>query len=119
MASVIHQVMEQQAEYTVFHLFPGKPRRDFVYIKDVASATVLAATNDDIPNGSYDVGTGEARLFEDICDIIKIPYTYVDKNLIPKFYQYYTCADTNKFLPGWKPKYNLETGIADYALSKR
>ena len=97
-------------------LFPGNPIRDFVYIKDIVDANIHAISND-VKSGVYDVGTANARSFEDVCDILDIPYDYADHGVIPKHYQYETEADSEKWLPNWKPKYSLEKGLSLYANS--
>ena len=36
------------------------------------------------------------------------------ENKIPEWYQFYTKSNKSKWLPNWKPKYNLEKGIKKY-----
>ncbi len=100
-------------------LFEGsdKIKRDFVYVEDVIQANIKAATAG--VSGVFNVGTGKARSFQDIVDILKtllgidrldeyIPNPYV------KQYQFFTEADiepTQKTL-GYAPKFSLEEGIA-------
>ena len=109
MSSIAYQAYKQG----VFKLFPKKPKRDFVYIKDVVSATLYPLTNE-VPSGIYEVGSGEARIFEDVLDNLEISYTYRNEIDIPEGYQYYTESDSKKWMPGWTPKYNIETGIKAY-----
>jgi len=109
MSSIACQAYKQG----VFKLFPKKPKRDFVYIKDVVSATLYPLTNE-VPSGIYEVGSGEARIFEDVLDNLEISYTYRNEIDIPEGYQYYTESDSKKWMPGWTPKYNIETGIKAY-----
>ena len=92
-------------------LFPQKPKRDFVYIDDVVDANLHAINS---PKGVYEVGSGEARTFEDVLDNLGIDFSYHSSDKIPEWYQFYTKSDKSKWLPGWKPKYNLEDGIAKY-----
>jgi ADP-L-glycero-D-manno-heptose 6-epimerase len=115
MASVAYQMLKKQKEGQEIKLYPLKPQRDFVYVKDIVDANIFA--NEFYKNYSgdwYEVGSGESRTFEDVLDILKIKYTYFDEYLIPPWYQFNTCADKNKFLPNWTPKYNLEDGIKEY-----
>lgn len=98
---------------TKFKLFPGEPRRDFVYVDDVVEATLFPLFND-VPSGVYHVGTGQTRTFEDVLDLMNIDYTYRQQKDIPSGYQYYTQAKSKMFLPDWKPKYMLEDGIKKY-----
>ena len=92
-------------------LFPLKPKRDFVYIDDVVDANLHAINS---PKGVYEVGSGEARTFEDVLNNLGIEYTYHSEDKIPNWYQFYTKSDELKWLPGWKPKYKLEDGIKKY-----
>jgi len=95
-------------------LFPKKPARDFVYVKDVVSANIAAI---EVEAGIYEVGTGNARTFEDFLDNMgRVPYTYTDELAIPEWYQYFTEANSSNWLPNWEPKYNLEAGCADYLM---
>ena len=92
-------------------LFPNKPKRDFVYIEDVINANIHAI---DSPKGVYEVGSGEARTFEDVLVNMNLPYKYYSEDKIPEWYQFYTKSDDSKWLPGWKPRYKLEDGIRKY-----
>ena len=109
MASVAHQA-HLRGE---FKLFDGKPQRDFVYIDDVVDATIYPIFND-VADGVYEVGSGEARSFENVLELMEIPYEYKDESEIPEGYQFYTKSYKNKFMGGWKPKHNLEKGIKKY-----
>jgi ADP-L-glycero-D-manno-heptose 6-epimerase len=109
MASVALQAMKKKS----MELFPKFPKRDFVFIGDIVDANIHAIVNE-VDSGVYDVGTSDSRSFEDVCDILGIPYTYKDESDIPKHYQYHTKADFNKWLPNWKPKYNIEDGLRLY-----
>jgi ADP-L-glycero-D-manno-heptose 6-epimerase len=96
-------------------LFPGNPRRDFVYIEDVVSANLYALENYEYSKGSYfDVGSGEARSFEEFLTLAKIDFEYLEVNKIPNGYQFFTVADKKKFLLNWKPTYQIEDGVAAY-----
>lgn len=121
MASMAYQAYVKQQNEQQVMLFCMKPKRDFVYIKDVVSANIHALENYQTlcdrryDDRRYDVGFGEARYFEDMMDIMDIKYTIDEypRNL-PKGYQFYTKADKSKFMPGWNPKWNLEDGLTDY-----
>jgi len=94
-----------------FKLFPKEPQRDFVYVKDVVSANICAI---DAPTGVYEVGTGEARKFESFLENMRVEYTHTSEGMIPEWYQFFTQANPDNFLPNWNPKYDLETGCEDY-----
>ena len=115
MASVANQSYHKNRNGEKVYLFPNKPTRDFVYIKDVVSANLFALDNYELHQGGhFDVGTGESRTFEDVLDLMGIPYEYTDETKIPENYQTYTCADSYRFMKGWKPEWDLERGIDNY-----
>ena len=47
----------------------GKQTRDFIYVKDVVSANILAATNEKV-NGVFNVASGKAITINEIAKII-------------------------------------------------
>jgi len=108
MASVAYQAYKRGD----FKLFPNKPRRDFIYVDDVVDANIHALIFR--PNGVFDIGYGEARTFESLLDGMDIKYEYTKDVAIPQWYQFHTCANKNKRLPGWTPKYNIEKGTNEY-----
>lgn len=102
-------------------LFEGSDKilRDFVYIDDVVSANLLAAKQD--KSGVFNVGSGVARSFKDIADILQsllntnYEIEYI-KNPYIGSYQFYTQADikaTSSEL-GYTPSFSLEDGIKAY-----
>ena len=103
-------------------LFEGsnKIKRDFVYIKDIVQANLLALN---AASGVYNAATGTARSFQEIVDILQrelgsnLPCEYIP-NPYARSYQFHTQADiepTKKAL-GYEPKFSLEEGIKDYGL---
>ena len=115
MASVAFQMKKKSEMNDEIKLFPKKPKRDFVYVKDVISANIFAFENYENLSGKYyEVGSGIARMFEDVMKIMDIQFKYHDINLIPKGYQFYTCSDKNKWMMGWESKWTLEEGLKDY-----
>ena len=115
MASVAYQMYKRNQKGEEIKLFPKKPLRDFVYVKDVIAANIYAFENINRVSGNwYEVGSGDARGFEDKMDIMGIPFTYHPEDIIPEGYQFYTCSDNYMWMPGWNPEYDLETGLRDY-----
>ena len=102
-------------------LFEGSDKivRDFIYIEDIIQANIKAMQPK--KSGVYNVGTGKARSFQDIVDILQselgtkavceyIPNPYVGS------YQFFTQADiedTREYL-GYEPAYEMEDGIKAY-----
>lgn len=128
MASVAYQMYIKSKNDEEILLFPKEPRRDFVYIKDIIDANLFALEKyTDLylynfhksqphmfDNRYFEVGSGEARTFEDVLNLMEIKFKYHDEDKIPEGYQFYTCSDSKKWMPGWSPKYNLERGIGEY-----
>ena len=109
MASVAYQSYEIGS----FNLFPKRPERDFVFIDDVVDATLHPLFNDVEP-GVYEVGSGQAHTFEDVLNLMEIPFTYKSEYEIPLGYQFFTLSQPLLYIKGWEPKYNLKNGIRKY-----
>lgn len=115
MASVAFQMYMKFIQNEKVKLFPLKPTRDFVYIDDVIEAMILSYNHyEELRGKFYDVGTGVARPFEDVMNIMNIPFSYTKEDDIPIGYQHYTCSDPSKWIPMWKPAYMLEDGLKLY-----
>ncbi|HEC1562537.1 TPA: ADP-glyceromanno-heptose 6-epimerase [Campylobacter upsaliensis] len=97
-------------------LFEGSEKiyRDFTYIKDVVNANLKAL---ETKSGIYNVGSGKARTFKDIVDILQkelstnLDYEWI-KNPYEKAYQFHTQAHLDENF--YKGEFELETGIRDY-----
>ena len=92
--------------------------RDFIYIEDVIQANIKACTPKS--NGTYNVGTGIPRNFQEIADILQKDLgTDLGTEYFPNPYNDYqmnTKADissTKKNLD-FEPKFSLEKGIKTY-----
>ncbi|EKO7624659.1 ADP-glyceromanno-heptose 6-epimerase [Campylobacter upsaliensis] len=97
-------------------LFEGSEKiyRDFTYIKDVVNANLKAL---ETKSGIYNVGSGKARTFKDIVDILQkelgtnLDYEWI-KNPYEKAYQFHTQAHLDEDF--YKSEFELEAGIKDY-----
>jgi ADP-L-glycero-D-manno-heptose 6-epimerase len=111
-----HQILDGKAP----RLFEGSNKifRDFINIEDVIQANVKACQSK--KNGTYNVGTGKPRSFQDIADILQqeldvdlgteyIPNPYND-------YQMHTQADISESRTNldFDPVVSLEDGIKAY-----
>jgi len=93
--------------------------RDFIYIGDIIQANVKAMEPKE--SGIYNVGTGKARSFQDIVDILQselgtsLACEYIPNPFIGS-YQFHTEADiqTTKEALGYEPSYEMEDGIKAY-----
>ncbi len=120
-ASMIYQLAQQIRAGNRPRVFKhGEHKRDFVYVKDVIEATLLAATG---PSGVYNVGSGKPRSFNDVITILQknlktnLETEYFDNPYA--FYQPHTEADLTLSRKGLKyqPMFTLEDGIRDYYAS--
>ena len=120
-ASTVVQFGHQLLRGEKIKLFEGSDKilRDFIYIEDVVQANIKAMKPK--KSGIYNVGTGKARSFQDIADIvsselgIQREYEYIKNPYIGQ-YQFFTQADisdTKEFLD-YEPRYELEDGIKEY-----
>lgn len=93
--------------------------RDFIYIEDIVQANIKAMKPKE--SGIYNVGTGKARSFQDIVDILQreigttLTCEYIPNPFIGS-YQFHTEADivTTKEALGYEPAYEMEDGIKAY-----
>lgn len=120
-ASMVVQFGHQILKGKTPKLFEGSDKilRDFIYIDDVIQANIKACTPK--KSGIYNVGTGNARSFEDIVDILQKELgidkgkKYI-KNPFVGQYQFFTEANittTQEFLE-YSPIFSLEEGIKAY-----
>jgi len=116
MSSMVWQLYLQMNKGIKPKIFKhGQQKRDFVYVKDIIESNILAMT---APAGIYNVATGTPEDFNKIVEELnknlgtKLEPEYIDNPY--KFYQEFTQADTNNFLPNYKPNYNLARGIKEY-----
>jgi len=120
-ASTVVQFGHQILAANTPKLFEGSDKilRDFIYIEDVIQANVKACCP--LKSGIYNVGTGKARSFQDIADILQkeLGTDYGTKYIPNPFteqYQFHTEAnieETKKYI-GYVPNYEMEDGIKAY-----
>jgi ADP-L-glycero-D-manno-heptose 6-epimerase len=102
-------------------LFEGSDKilRDFIYIEDIIQANIKAM--EPKQSGIYNVGTGKARSFQDIVDILQKELgTSLECEYIPNpyigSYQFHTEADIDmtKVELDYEPRFEMEDAIKDY-----
>ena len=118
-SSMIYQLALQMIAGKRPRIFKmGEQKRDFVYVKDVVEATIMA--KDSKVNTTINVGTGEATSFNELIAAINEALgtsyepDYFDNPY--DFYQNYTQADMShtEATIGFKRKYSTREGIIDY-----
>jgi len=121
-SSMILQLAQQMRRGQTPRIFKhGEQLRDFVYVKDIVSCTILAARAR--ASGIFNAGSGVPRTFNDIVTnlnrVLNTGYQpeYIDNP--HAHYQPHTEADLTQttLKLRYKPKYTLEQGIDDYAKS--
>ena len=93
--------------------------RDFIYIEDIIQANIKAM--EPKKSGVFNVGTGKARSFQSIVDILQkelgtdATCEYIANPFIGS-YQFHTEADiqTTKEVLGYNPAFEMEDGIKEY-----
>jgi ADP-L-glycero-D-manno-heptose 6-epimerase len=119
-SSMVIQLGHQILDGKIPRLFKGSDQifRDFIYIDDVLQAIIKSC--DPKQNGTYNVGTGISRSFQDIADILQKELgTDLGTEYFPNpydGYQMHTQANisTSKDNLGFEPKVSLEQGIKSY-----
>ncbi len=133
MASTIFHFFHQIRKTGVVNLFEshkdgiknGEQKRDFIYVKDVVEVLYwLYKNKKTVPSGIYNLGTGEARSFNDVVlNVFKNLDVPARINYVPtpfdirNTYQYFTEANMTKLKTTAHYLYNftsLEAGIEDY-----
>lgn len=120
-ASMILQFGHQILSGKNPRLFEGSDKilRDFIYIEDIIQANIKAMNPKE--SGIFNVGTGKARSFQDIVDILQkelgttLPCEYIPNPFVGS-YQFHTEADisTTKEMLGYEPRFEMEDGIRAY-----
>jgi ADP-L-glycero-D-manno-heptose 6-epimerase len=120
-ASMVVQFGHQLLSGKNPRLFEGSDKivRDFIYVEDIVQANVLAMHPRE--SGVFNVGTGKARSFQAIVDILQrelgtsLPCEYIPNPFIGR-YQFHTEADiqSTRDVLGYAPRFELEEGIAAY-----
>lgn len=89
----------------------GKQRRDFVYVKDICRANLLAykwlkkAKEFKV----FDVGTGKNTSINEVAELVDPKGQRV--RLTPRIEPFANKANKNRFIPSWKPTVSLENWL--------
>ncbi len=110
--------MQSDKDCTIFG--DGKQTRDFIYVKDIAGANLLALEAD--KSFTVNVSTSEATSVNQLFNLMKKVYGY-DKSAV---YEEARKGDIEhswldnkriKDILGWNPKYSLEDGIKEMSIT--
>lgn len=118
-ASMIYQLIKTMSLGGAPKLFaPGDQKRDWLYVKDVVRANIMAAQSD--CTGIFNLGSGQAVTFNKLVEIInenlqiEITPEYIECSFKDKYQSYTECNVTKiKEAFGWEPEYGPERGIAE------
>jgi UDP-glucose 4-epimerase len=118
--AMINWFLRQAMEGKSIRIFgDGNQIRDYIYIRDLAEAFILAAANEQVAGEIFNIGSGVGTRFKDMAGSI---VQFLKKGRIefvpwPKEYlnietgDYVTDIAKAKRLLGWAPKTSLEEGI--------
>lgn len=119
-SSMIYQLIEKIRQGISLEIFSaGDQKRDWVYVKDVVKANILAASSKE--SGICNIGSGKAVSFNELIDIIK---HVLQKQVETKYiqcpfessYQSHTECDVKKakLMLGWEPEYDVKKGVEEF-----
>jgi ADP-L-glycero-D-manno-heptose 6-epimerase len=101
----------------------GEQKRDFIYVKDAVDVVLYFLDHPDV-KGIYNVGTGQARSWNDLAGALfsaagkELNIEYIDMpEILKNKYQYFTEADMSALRDAGyeKPFTSLEDSIKNYA----
>lgn len=100
----------------------GDQRDDFIYVKDVAEAIVLATLHDGPKYQVYNIASGQGRTLGDFADAVREVIPEADIEIGPglDFFEmgvnYYAVFDTARAREdlGFEPRFSLEESVRDY-----
>lgn len=118
MALFIENILRFGTEPTIFG--DGTQTRDFIYIKDVVKANLLAANNQNAAGEIFNVATGN---FIDINSLTRLILKYTEREDLKIHYGpkragdiLHSYADISKIRNklGFEPDYDVEKGVSEY-----
>lgn len=116
--SIFSTLIRNDKDINIFE--DGKESRDFIYIDDVVTATILGIETSEADGEVFNVGTGEATDVITVADELIKNYGSNTKVNITGNYRLgdirHNYADLTKIeaLLGFVPQYNFETGIKKF-----
>jgi UDP-glucose 4-epimerase len=98
----------------------GEQTRDFVYVSDVAEATLLALNRDGVAGNVFNIGTGEVVTINKLCDVF---LELTEKGHLKPIYMdarsgevRHSQADITRAMKllGFRPKVSLKKGVREF-----
>lgn len=130
--SMIGQILRDMLKFKSPKLFePGDQKRDWIFVKDVVKANLLALNREGEPYGTiYNLGSGSAVTFNHIVDtvnevmhekggwIVGVKPEYIPCPFTAE-YQNHTECEISKIKRelGFEPEFSLRSGIEEYVKS--
>ena len=121
-ATMIYQLAQQMRKGNPKLFQYGEQKRDYIYVKDVVKANILAASADEscIVNCGYGQAVSFNRLVEILNGVLgvhRIP-EYIENPYAGDYQEYTQCDMTQaKTKLHFTPEYDIASGIRDYYLS--
>jgi nucleoside-diphosphate-sugar epimerase len=124
--SVINKFMQRLIQLKSPIIFgDGESTRDFIYVKDIAVANILAASTNKSIGKIYNIATGKPTTMNRVASLelellfgpnVVIPFEYVPRINGDIINSYAEVASARDEL-GFRPRFSLEQGLRHYFLS--
>ena len=119
MRCYITQMAEQMTQRNPKMFKDGEQKRDYIYVKDIVKANLLAAQAKE--SCIVNCGSGKAITFNEVVKMLnkilgtnRVP-DYIDNPYIGKYQDYTECDMTlAKEKIGFVPEFDIEKGLKDY-----
>jgi nucleoside-diphosphate-sugar epimerase len=105
---------ENRQPLTIFG--DGSQTRDFIHVKDVAEANVVAFESD-LRDATINVGTGKSLTIKELADLISPERVWLPKR-VPDIDQQCACTARMRRLLQWEAKYDLPAYLQETILRK-
>jgi UDP-glucose 4-epimerase len=111
---VIHSILNNEQPVVYGN---GEQTRDFTYVEDAVSATLLAASSDRANGEIFNVGSGTETSINALTVLVNkltnnsIPTNYMENRDIDNIRRRVMNIDKIKNLLNWEPKYTLSQGL--------
>lgn len=101
-------------------LASSKPKRDYVYVKDVVDAFVRCVCGEWEGFERFNVGTGKSYSVEEVVGLVQkamgreVPVQYQEEERPGEVMEVLADISLIRERLGWSPRYDLEEGLRDY-----